>query len=57
MTKDLPPAIIEEIIILSAKHRIDLNTCQVVDNNYLIGEPRTGLTIRANKNIAVFSGN
>jgi len=52
---DLPFAIIEEVLILSAKHRVDLNTVQKKNDAYIIGEPRTGLTIKANKNRAAFN--
>jgi len=53
---DLPPMIIEEILHLSAKHRIDLNTCRkLYEDTYLVGEWRTGLTISANRNRAVFN--
>ena len=54
---DLPPMIIEEILRLSAKHRIDLNTGRkLYEDTYLVGEWRTGLTITADKNKARFNG-
>lgn len=49
----LPPMVMEQILELSASKRVDLNTVASLQNgSYIIGEPRTGLMILANTNMA-----
>lgn len=51
----LPLSVWEDIADLAAKHRVDLNTISSLATDcFRIGEPRTGLTIQANVNGAMF---
>lgn len=53
---NLPPVVIDEVLELSAKHRVDLNSFDEKSNGlYLFGEPRTQLVITASRNGAQFS--
>lgn len=54
----LPLSVWEEVASMAVKHHVDLNT--IIPNgvdSFVIGEPRTGLTICANTHGAVFQGN
>lgn len=51
--RGLPTSIWSVIILLAKNNHVDLNSVEYIPNvGYLIGEPRTKLTIIANKNYA-----